>query len=128
MNSIPIPTRVSKPKYRLSPRTLLIFCLFASVAIYTGYRTKDLVGGPVISVASPQNGVTLNDDFLTIEGEAKRIAHLFLNHRRIFTDERGRFREKILLADGYNVISLEASDKFGRSTRQTLELVYRQPI
>ena len=48
-----------------------------------------------------------------------------MNDRKIFIDQQGNFKEKILLSYGYNIITMKANDKFGRNTKKKLELIYK---
>ena len=96
------------------------------LVVYLIYQTKDLLRGPRLVVQTPDDNLTVPTALVEIRGEARRIAHLWLNGQLIFTDETGQFKQKLLLAPGYNIISLEARDKFDRSTSQTLHLVYAQ--
>lgn len=102
---------------------LVIF--FLLIAVYALYQTHALAEGPNIVIEQPvTSGATTADPVVTIEGQAERISHLFLNGGRIFTNEAGHFREKLLLAPGYNLISLIAQDKFDREIEREIELVY----
>ena len=90
---------------------------------YGLYQTSDLWRGPELHIATPTNGQTFAQNPITINGQAERIAYLWLNGQPIFTDEHGQFSQKLLLAPGYNIIKLEARDKFGRSVSRSLQLV-----
>ncbi|HVU06419.1 MAG TPA: hypothetical protein VHE10_01355 [Candidatus Paceibacterota bacterium] len=104
-----------------------IWIAIGAIAIVVGYgafRAKDLAEGPMLSVEFPANGARVSDSLVEIGGTAKNIAFLTLNGDKIFTDESGAYREKILVAPGYNTITLEARDRFGRIARKTLQLTY----
>src|SRR6185369_9882306 len=92
---------------------------------YGAFRAKNLAEGPEINVVSPADGLTVTDPFIEIKGNSKNISRLFLNDNKIFTDESGEFDEKILLATGYNIITLRAEDRFGRTVSKTLQLIYK---
>jgi hypothetical protein len=92
---------------------------------YTLYEIQKIVYGPRINILSPKNGITVSKSLLDISGKAQNIADISMNDRKIFVDEAGNFDEKILLSYGYNLITLKASDKFGRNTEKTLEIIYK---
>ncbi|MEX0934129.1 MAG: hypothetical protein WD003_02670 [Candidatus Paceibacterota bacterium] len=100
--------------------------LFGIIAGYTYNRASVLIHGPRISIETPKNGATVGRELLTIQGYAYNTSAITLNDNKIFVDENGLLREQILLAEGYNVITLAAQDRFGRTTQQTLELVYKK--
>ena len=98
---------------------------FLLIVIYAFYQTRALAEGPSIIVEQPvASSQAITDPLVTIAGQAERISYLFLNGGRIFTDETGHFREQLLLAPGYNLITLLAQDKFNREIEREIELVY----
>lgn len=110
---------------RLSIKTLLVLIFFLLASGYAYSKTKDLIAGPEIVISEPVNGATLEEQAVLVRGEARRIKRLTLNGREIITDENGYFAEEILLNYGYNLISLEASGKFGGQVKKQLELVFK---
>jgi hypothetical protein len=93
---------------------------------YSLFQAQKLIVGPVIEVHTPQNGATYNQTLIEIEGRARNTAHLNLNGKKIFTDQEGYFKEKLLLSPGYNIIKLDAVDKFKKYTEKTLELILKE--
>lgn len=105
--------------------TSLVVLFVLGILTYAYFRTSDLLGGPILSIDTPQNGATLTDPYVEIVGYAKNISYLSLNGRQIFTDEAGVFNEKLLVPYGYTIMTLKARDRFGRSITKSLELVYQ---
>ena len=93
---------------------------------YSLFQAQKLISGPIIEVFTPQNGATYNQTLIEISGRARNIAYLNLNDKPIFTDKNGYFKEKILLSPGYNVIKLDAKDKFKKYTEKRLELILKE--
>lgn len=106
-------------------KVVVSIAFLGALVFYTYFQAKDFINGPVVLVSSPQNGATVGDSFIEIVGSAQNISHLTLNGRQIFTDEKGHFQEQLLLLRGYNIITIEAKDRFDRTTEETLELVYK---
>ncbi len=92
---------------------------------YTLYEIQKIVIGPQIEVLYPSNGALVSNSFTEISGIAKNTKEISLNDRNIYIDEQGNFKEELLLAYGYNVLVLKASDKFGRKTEEVLEIIYK---
>lgn len=109
---------------RIPPRHLAVLAFFLLLAGYGLFQTKNLILGPNIAIASPLNGAAVGLNPVEVSGQADRIAFLSLNGEQIFTDEDGRFSQKLLLTHGYNIIRFEAQDKFGRTIEKVLNLVY----
>lgn len=111
--------------WEITFKASLIIIITVLIVGYGLFRLKDLIAGPTIILEKPQTGDVLTQPLLEIKGQAKRISLLHLNGRRIFTDKNGYFKEALLLAEGYNIITLEARDKFNRTTEKVLRLVYQ---
>src|SRR3989344_1355564 len=104
-----------------------LISLFGLIIIgYSIFQAQKLLTGPVIEIYTPQNGATYNQTLIEIYGRAKNAAYINLNDRPIFTDKEGYFREKLLLSPGYNIIKLDARDKFKKYTEKKLELILKE--
>ena len=102
----------------------IIFLIIVFIG-YTTYEIQKVILGPQIEVLSPKNGSLVSNSFIEISGIAKNIKEISLNDRNIYTDEQGNFKEQLLLAYGYNVLVLKASDKFGRKIERIVEVIYK---
>lgn len=92
---------------------------------YALYKAKNLINGPELFINSPQNGITISRSLVEITGTTKNVNDIKMNDGKIFIDENGVFKEKLLLTYGYNIIKFAAKDRFGRLTEKTLEIVYK---
>jgi len=113
---------------RKARRLMKISITLAAVLVVIGYgflKAKLFLEGPQVLVATPVDGMVVNDPLITINGTAKNIAHLTLDGGKIFTDEAGVFSESRLLSYGYNTVTVSASDKFGRNAEKTLRIMYK---
>jgi hypothetical protein len=106
--------------------TLVLTAIFVtSIAGYIYYRSKNLVDGPIIALESPLNGSSISDSLTEIKGSAKNVSAVYVNGKKVFIDEEGKIAEKLLLAEGYNIISVKAEDRFNRKVEKKLEVIYR---
>ena len=111
----------------LSILKISLFTLLGIIIIgYSLFQAQKLISGPIIDVYTPENGATYNQTLIEIDGRARNIAYLNLDDRPIFTDKDGYFKEKILLSPGYNVIKLDARDKFKTYTEKKLEIILKE--
>ncbi len=92
---------------------------------YAYSRTESFIRGPHITIASPQDGQVISDSFFFIEGTIQRAGHITLNGRQIYTNEMGELREAVSLAEGLNIFEIVATDRFGRTIKKVLEVVYK---
>lgn len=96
-----------------------------TITLYAVNRMWSLAEGPVITVAEPENGATVPDSLITIEGTGRNVASLYLNGRKILLDDKSAFSESLLLAYGYNILELEAHDRFNRTVTKELILLLK---
>jgi hypothetical protein len=104
----------------ITKAALVLFFLLA--AGYAYFEAQGLLFGPAIRVTSDITEV--HDPFIVIKGHADRIASLSMNGKPISVTESGDFSEPYVLAEGDNRIVLDASDKYGRSRRNVIDIVY----
>jgi hypothetical protein len=93
---------------------------------YSLFQAWKLISGPIIDIYTPQNGATYSQTLIEISGRARNVAYINLNGRKIFTDKNGYFKEQLLLSPGYNILKLDARDKFGTYTEKKLELILKE--
>lgn len=104
-------------------RRLGILCFVLVMILYGLFQARNLLMGPVVLINTPKNGAMSAEALTTITGEARNISEITLNDRPILVDEEGYFEEQLLLPQGYTIMTLEARDRFGRTTVETLQLV-----
>lgn len=109
---------------RLLIKPIVIIAVIILVVGYSTLKLKNLAVGPVIDLYSPSEGASTKTDLVNVKGKAERISQIYLNGRKIFTDEAGNFNEQYLLASGYNLLEVSAQDKFGRKVEKKVQLVF----
>lgn len=90
---------------------------------YVIFQARYIIRGPELALTNEPNTVQ-NEQQITLTGTAENITNITLNGRTIVTDQDGHFREHIVLENGYNIVSIEAHDRYGRSTILEREFVY----
>jgi hypothetical protein len=108
---------------RIVHYSLLSLGIAASV-VYAGYALYPSVFGPSLAVATPTPFAVSESGALTLTGGADHFVSLTMNGRRVVTRTDGTFAERMLLAPGTNVFTLEATDKFGVTRRKDVTVVY----
>ena len=109
---------------RITKFLLIVF--FLLVIAYAYYEARGFLFGPRINISSETSEVYTQ--MVHISGKADRISSLSMNGKEIAVTEDGAFSEPYLLADGLNRIVLDATDKYGRTTHQVLQVVYVPPL
>jgi hypothetical protein len=106
-------------------KIIAFFIILFSLLGYTAYEIQRIIFGPKIEVVFPKNGSLISNSLIEVSGIAKNINNISLDDRKIFTDEQGNFKEKLLLSYGYNAITIKAGDKFGRNIEKIIEVIYK---
>ena len=104
-------------------RNILIVLIVCAIGGYAGFQSKKIISGPQITIQSPKT-TSADNSAVDVQGIVKNVSVVTLNDRLIPIDEDGHFKEKVLLYSGYNVIKLQAKDKFGASVTKELQVVY----
>lgn len=86
---------------------------------YFLFQGHSLIMGPSISLASPQAYATVPTRLL-VEGTAKRAKILTVNGLQVPVSPEGAFETTIVPPVGYTVLTVQATDQFGKTS--TLEV------
>jgi len=115
-----------------NPRKTASFSIGIAIALvivfYTINKTKNLLEGPVITIKAPMNGSIVDRPLVTVEGVTRNISHMTINGHPAPVDENGSFREQLVVKDGYTIISVVGTDRFGKTQEKTVELIRKEKI
>lgn len=92
--------------------TILVLVVLAAYGVLEGFP---LLSGPHISIMSPGDGQSFGDGFVTIKGIASHTENLALNGAPLLIDSAGHFETTLVLPHGGAILSLTATDRFGKS-------------
>ncbi|OGI63380.1 hypothetical protein A2914_00045 [Candidatus Nomurabacteria bacterium RIFCSPLOWO2_01_FULL_41_21] len=112
----------SNTKKFLKITAFSVFFIF--IIVYGFFRSRDLIFGVKIRDVNIMDGTKITESVNTITGNVKNAVNLILNGREISIDKEGNFKETIALLPGYNIVSIEAKDKFGKSDEKNYQLIY----
>ncbi len=93
------------------------------ILLYVFFQARFILTGPEIALVG-EPPTEHHDRAITLQGTAHNITHLWLNDRPIYTDERGNFREELILENSYTIATLRAKDRFGRENKIVRSYVY----
>jgi hypothetical protein len=98
---------------------------FILILGYAFFVSRDLIFGIKIKNVNLENGSTITERVVKVNGNAKNAIKLTLNGREISIDEKGNFDETIALMPGYNIVNVTAQDKFGYMDQEDYKLMYK---
>lgn len=109
--------------------SLVSVILVATIVVgYAVYRSQYIVRGPIITITYPAATASIAlaaNQPLIIEGNVQNSVSVSLNSRKIYLNEKGDFREQLLLSKGYAIITVKAEDRYKRVSQKTLELMIK---
>ncbi len=119
---------IIKPSYATLIKRTGVLLGVLSIIAYAGFQMHNLVTGPEIIFASEVPKST-SDALLSLSGHALRAQHVLINDSPVTLDVEQNFSLPLLLLPGYNVLTIEATDRFGKTTERILEVIrLPQPI
>ncbi|MFH1473061.1 MAG: hypothetical protein ABIF06_01445 [bacterium] len=104
------------------PRYGLLILFFVVVVGYSVFQARFLIIGPQLKITSPSDGISIETPIIVIEGTAKNISWISLNDQKIFTDEEGRWSEKLIVSEGLSIMTVKVRDRFGRETEKQVRI------
>ena len=110
-------------KFNVKPRYAILIALFIFLVAYSLYQARALLIGPRVGITSPKDCQVASDPIIVIEGQSRNVAWISLNGHQIFTDEEGNWSEKLIVSEGMSIMTVEASDRFGRETKKGVRIV-----
>lgn len=105
-------------------KIIILSVFFMLIVGYGLFGSREMIAGVKIKDVNLEDGKKVEENILSIEGNAKNALSLTLNGRVVSIDEHGNFRETIALLLGYNTVSIFATDKFGNVDEKTYQLTY----
>lgn len=98
-------------------RTIIAVVLLLLVG-YGFIEARHLLKGPDILVDIPSNYTTFEDGFVPVSGTTKNTETLVINGGLLPIDEAGKFQKTLVFPKGSSILSLTATDRFGRQTTE----------
>ncbi|MSR70546.1 hypothetical protein EXS62_00695 [Candidatus Kaiserbacteria bacterium] len=101
-----------------------VILILAAVLImgYGLFEARRLISGPEITIDSPVDGSATSTSAVTIAGTAQNIAFLTINDAPAYTDEAGKFVYRYSPPAGYTVVTVAATDRFGRRASKSVSI------
>jgi hypothetical protein len=107
-------------------RKILIFALIASfsasVLAYGVYKALPIILGPEIVISSPLDGEVVHGTSISVRGSVHRAKTLHINSIPTAFTEDGNFETRLPVYPGSNILIIETSDRFGRTTKKTINI------
>lgn len=116
-------TRKSLISKRL--RLFTVVSAIILVGVYFIYQTGDAMRTPVIEISQPADGATLEGPEVVVEGFAEPGTRLTVHGVEAYSGTNGRFRVELLLPAGFHAISINAENRFGKTSAVERRIVVK---
>jgi len=100
-------------------RVLIVFIVLVVIS-YGLFEARKLLEGPEITILSPADGSATSSAAVTVMGTAQNISFLTINDAPSYTDEAGKFVYRFSPPAGYTVVTVAATDRFGRRASKSI--------
>lgn len=104
-------------------RTVSTVFIVGLVVFYVHFQARNFIQGPTLTITDTLELVQ-HERIIILHGTAHNVVKLTLNGKEIHTDEGGSFAHTLVLENNYTIMSLNAQDRFGRTTSLIKEFVY----
>lgn len=108
-------------------KIISLFGLFAFIISYSVMKTLPLLRGVELSLTGIKDGGTVSSNMLALAGRALHAKHLRINGHEILINEKSEFSENIFLLPGYNIVTVDAEDRFDKKLNRSYQILYEPP-
>jgi hypothetical protein len=102
---------------------LLVGLLLLAIVTYGFIRAYPLLRGPSIVIYYPHDGDVVASTTFEISGKVSHVKEISIQGRLIPIDTEGRFREILVAMPPYTILTLLATDFYGKTVTQTIRVV-----
>jgi len=118
-----IPRLSQRLDLRMALGYIAVIGMVILLVFYVAFQARFIIAGPTIDITTPDS--VSENRTIELEGTARNIVSIELNGRVIYTDERGYFKETVVLENGYTIATVRAKDRYGRTTTLSRSFVYK---
>jgi len=96
--------------------------LIVLILIFTASRAYGLIQGPYIALDTANLTSEIDRGFVLLEGKVYRSAYFSINDRVVAPEQNGNFSERLLLSPGHTIMTIQARDRFDRTTQEIIPI------
>ncbi len=113
----------------ITPKLITFFVSLFIVSIlgyYFMHQINSFNSKPYLFVESPTSDEVVEEKDLWVNGQTEKDAILKINGQDISVGADGKFSQKITLGEGRNSLVIEAKNRFNKSERREINVVYEK--
>lgn len=108
-----------KKSFLITPKKLTLILAILVICLIFGFfwhQVSYLLYPPFIKLEKPASNFSITDYAIEVAGQTEPSASLTINGRKVSVNEEGYFNSIITLDSGLNMLTIEAKDRFGRTS------------
>ncbi len=122
----PKKTKFKPQKVLITPKKLAIgSAIFSALLIvfYISWQISILAAPPKITITSPADNTKVEEDSIIVDGFTDSGSDVFINNIQISATPDGKFKEKVSLQEGVNLINITSKNKLGKQTDKSITVL-----
>ncbi|MCK4891475.1 MAG: helix-turn-helix domain-containing protein [Candidatus Pacebacteria bacterium] len=115
----------------ITPKILTVFFslfILFIIGYYLWHQISSFNSTPYLFISNPIVDQISDKSEIEIAGQTEVQSVLKINGEDVFVDYDGYFNEIILLKPGNNVLNIEATNRFNRTSRQIRNIIYEKKL
>jgi transcriptional regulator with XRE-family HTH domain len=120
------PVKIFAPaRFVITPR--IVVASAVALVVFGGFfyiyrQIGRFAAVPRLVVAGPSDGENVEGNSIEITGFTDKDAKLTINEQPIIVNDRGEFKENVLLQKGINAIKISSTNRFEKSASETFNI------
>lgn len=113
------------PRFVITPRLIIAVCIVIVVIGGFSYLYSQIgrfAAVPRLVITNPSTDETTSSNLVSISGFTDEDAKVSINGQPILVNDKGEFKEDILLQEGVNTITVTAVNRFNKEISKTLNI------
>lgn len=104
------------PRIHIQHSVVVICVVLLAVFAYLGFQYRAMFTSPALSISSPKQNAQIKGD-VTVMGKTDPSATVIINNESVTLNKQGEFTKSITLFPGKSLITVKATNRFGRETK-----------
>lgn len=118
-NKVFLEKKEEKSRFVITPNIVLTFMIALIISVFLFYLFNEYriyKSSPVIVISSPDEFQVITTNSAEIKGRTQPESSLTINGQKIEVSSDGSFSEEVALLPGTNIITIQATNRFGKMT------------
>ncbi len=125
-----LPIQRTKSRVLFSPSKILaisgILAACLSVVTYLGIEVREITAPPDLQISSPDDGSTTDKAIISMFGKTKPNVTIKVNGNPTLISKDGSFDAEVTLERGLNIITIEGTKRYSRTTRLYRHIIFQE--